>query len=58
MADITMCKWVWCSKAKDCYRHMAKINEYRQSFFMFSPWVDETCEYFLPNDKIENEIWE
>lgn len=48
MADITMCHWKWCDKKEKCYRHTAKANPYRQSYFMNEPIEEDwSCEYFF-----------
>ena len=55
MPDITMCKGSDCPLAFNCYRHTAKSNPYRQSYFAEIPWDEEKkeCEYYLPNEKIK-----
>lgn len=55
MADITMCDGLNCSNAKNCYRHTAKKNEYRQSWFVKAP-VDSLglCEEFISNGNTDS----
>ena len=50
-----MCKGSDCPLAFNCYRHTAKSNPYRQSYFAEIPWDEEKkeCEYYLPNEKIK-----
>jgi len=50
MADITMCKGLWCPKKERCYRFTAKANESRQSYFSKIPLKeDDTCDYYWDN---------
>ena len=44
MPDITMCMGEGCPIKNHCYRHIAKPSEFRQSYFMESPWDGEKCE--------------
>lgn len=59
MPDISMCNGVSsdhlkCEMKEKCYRHTATPNEFRQSFFMFAPFIihvedtrmTQECEYF------------
>ena len=46
MADITMCEGKGCECKHTCYRHKAKPNKHRQSYFMESPIKDSGCEYY------------
>ena len=56
MPDITMCRGVRkedgavCSMRDSCYRFKATPSEYRQSFFISGPFINEpdgtSCEYF------------
>ena len=55
MPDISMCKGVnedneVCPMKDSCYRHLATPSEFRQSFFMYAPFIPEpdgtSCEYF------------
>ena len=56
MPDITMCTGGSCVFKAKCYRHTAKPNEFRQTYFSTPP-VDEdfggndNCTYFLSNDE-------
>jgi hypothetical protein len=43
-----MCKDQWCPAKEQCYRYVAPVNEYRQSYFMLSPRVDGKCEMYVP----------
>jgi hypothetical protein len=47
MADITKCKGEDCPLKEKCYRFTAKENEYRQAYFINTPYnkQKETCEY-------------
>lgn len=50
MPDITMCMDNNCQSRFQCYRYMAKPNEYRQSYFMNSPKedpIEDKCHYFM-----------
>lgn len=47
MADITMCMGRDCPKKSSCYRHTAKENPWRQSYFMETPYKDGKCEHFM-----------
>lgn len=55
MPDIAMCRGTDCPLAFNCYRHTAKANPYRQSYFFKPPWDEEAnnCDYYLPNEKID-----
>jgi hypothetical protein len=47
MADITMCKGGENNKCNTCYRKQAVPNEYRQSYFIQSPMLnDGTCSEY------------
>jgi len=47
MPDISMCANGGCPLRHECYRFMAKPNEYRQTYAQFAPNPDgETCDYF------------
>lgn len=53
MADITMCTGDLCDKKHKCYRHTATPNDFRQSYFVETPWVDhhgkQVCDKFWNN---------
>lgn len=63
MPDITMCSGekvsgcaiLSCPMKDTCYRHTAKPNEYRQSYFMKAPFMyDEDvlfCDHYIPEEK-------
>lgn len=50
MPDITMCKGEDCPLKDSCYRYVATPSEYRQSFFIEVPFIEEpdgtSCEYY------------
>lgn len=53
MADITKCKgekknWI-CPLRKQCYRHIARANQYGQSYFMKVPYdfKKKNCSHFV-----------
>ena len=49
MADITMCTGIGCKNKKNCYRHLATPNKYRQSMFVTPPVKEDgSCEHFWP----------
>ena len=49
MPDISMCNGTTCPRAKECYRHVAKPNPGRQSYFTTPPIKsDGDCDYFWP----------
>ena len=62
MPDITMCTGEGCPIKKDCYRHCATANEYRQSYFMNPPYklirlltsIQVECDYFWPVSENKN----
>lgn len=53
MADITMCEGKNCPLKEKCYRFTAKVSEYRQSYFMETPYNKEenNCKHFWENGK-------
>jgi len=46
MADITMCRGDDCPLKNNCHRYTANASEYRQSYFVDPPYVDDECDYF------------
>lgn len=44
MPDIAMCENNNCKRRKECYRFMAKPDQYRQAYGVFD---HEHCEYFV-----------
>ncbi len=49
MADITMCDGENCKLAKECFRHTAEPDAFRQSWFSVSPNSGpRDCAEFLP----------
>jgi hypothetical protein len=48
MADITMCEGKECRLKETCYRYLASVNPYRQTFFTEVPYDKEInkCEYY------------
>lgn len=55
MPDISKCRGDNCPLAFNCYRHTVKGDRYGQSYFGTAPWDEEkkTCDYYLPNEKIQ-----
>lgn len=47
MPDITMCKGQGCPQRSTCYRHIAKPNPYRQSYFAEPPRDDSGCDRYV-----------
>ena len=47
MADITKCEGKDCPLKETCYRFTVTANEFRQSYFIETPYNKETktCEY-------------
>lgn len=45
-----MCDGNLCPVKNECYRHTAKPNPYRQSYFGSPPYTASGCEYFGPNE--------
>lgn len=54
MADITMCDDKKCPKKESCFRYKAKASKW-QSWFLESPRKNETCEYYMKEEKDERE---
>lgn len=46
MADITMCNGGDCPVKDKCYRFTAKPSEFRQSYFLNTPFKDDKCDMF------------
>ena len=47
MADITKCKGIGCSVAKQCYRYTS-ISDKWQSYFAYMPSPSgKECKYFI-----------
>jgi hypothetical protein len=55
MPDIAMCMNHSCPKSKECYRHEAKPNVYRQSYADFKPNEAGVCMYFSPDNRTDKE---
>lgn len=56
MPDITMCTNSACQLSKTCYRFNAAPSQYRQSYAVFKPFINEAfkteCkDYMKPKDK-------
>jgi hypothetical protein len=53
MPDISMCSGIGCQQREKCYRHTAKPNEFRQSYFTNPPLQKDTqeCDYFWNNEE-------
>jgi len=51
MPDITKCEDKDCPLKESCYRFTAKPSEYRQSYFVETPYNKETkeCDYYWDN---------
>jgi hypothetical protein len=47
MADIAMCQNDDCPSAKQCYRHEATPNPWRQSYMEFKPDASGKCKHFI-----------
>jgi len=45
MADITKCSGMWCDKKDNCFRFLAKANNY-QSYFCKPPIKNNECDMF------------
>lgn len=58
MADIAMCGGDGCTLKDSCYRHVAKADEYRQSYFVSPPFTiaDDklTCDHYWETDISNN----
>ncbi len=50
MPDITMCNGNYCELAKTCYRYKAEPSEYRQSYFVKPPNINNQCDYYWEMD--------
>lgn len=50
MPDITMCEGRDCPIKESCYRYTAKPNEFRQSYFVDTPYKDGECEHYWKID--------
>jgi hypothetical protein len=50
MADISKCEGTGCPHKEKCYRFTATADEYRQSYFVMVPFVEEDgeikCDHF------------
>lgn len=46
MADITKCQGTDCPKKETCYRYLATVSEWRQSWFCECPLKDGKCDYY------------
>lgn len=47
MVDICKCWGNDCSKRNNCYRYVAKPDEYWQPYFANTPTNSEDCDYFI-----------
>jgi len=56
MCDISMCEGNECPLKQRCYRFTAIPNEYRQSYFIEPPYIDDECDYFWDIDNNEKQI--
>lgn len=54
-----MCSGRGCEKKDECYRHTAKPNEFRQSYFTNPPMEEvkgvQVCDYFWDNKEENNQ---
>lgn len=46
MVDITKCEGIDCPIKKDCYRYTSQPGEYRQSYYVISPYEDGKCDCY------------
>jgi len=46
MPDITMCSGNNCELSLTCYRYKAEPSEYRQSYFVNPPNINNQCDYY------------
>lgn len=56
MADITMCDGKGCQLKEKCWRYLAPVNPYRQSYFMHTPCRGPTdCAKFweVPETRVD-----
>lgn len=53
MADITKCEGKNCPLKESCYRYTAKDNEYRQSYFIKTPYsfLNKKCDEYMKLNK-------
>jgi len=52
MADISMCNDTLCPRCTECYRFMADVHPFRQSFFVNSPLKeDKSCDEFVLDER-------
>jgi len=56
MADITMCDGKDCPLREKCYRFTAFANQWRQSYFMETPYNKEEnkCDEYWEDKSINN----
>ncbi len=55
MSDITKCKGDNCPNKENCYRYTAASDEFRQVYFLNTPYKKgEECEYFWKNSEPKN----
>jgi hypothetical protein len=48
MPDITKCEGKACPFKDTCYLYRAIPSEYRQSFFVETPFKDGLCDHYYP----------
>lgn len=46
MPDITMCPGEDCPLKESCYRYTATPSEFRQSYFVNTPYKDGECDHY------------
>ena len=46
MADITKCQGTDCALKESCYRYLAPVTEWRQSWFSEFPFKNGKCDHY------------
>ena len=46
MADITKCQGTDCALKESCYRYLAQVTEWRQSWFSEFPFKNGKCDHY------------
>lgn len=55
--DGTMCTGESCPRKEFCYRHTARANEYRQSYFCKVPVEEDgSCTHYSCNGKAASDV--
>ena len=55
MADITKCVGTDCPLKESCYRYLAPVTEWRQSWFCECPLKDGKCDMYWEVKTEDNE---